>query len=204
MERMPANSDLKNMMNNRVGTLYHYDSYTFSHSLRVAAIAGQIAESMSWRTDFVKRVCAAAMLHDIGKTRVPKRILNKPDPLTDRELRMMQSHTLLGYFSLSRFPVFDNIKDIVLCHHERYDGMGYPFGLKKNRISLESRIIMVADAFDAITSHRVYQRAVSSDYAVQEINHNVYSMFDPQVVDHFNRVISGLSDIRQAYSRNVE
>ncbi len=191
MEWMPESSDLKKKVTER-GIIYHYDPYTFNHSLRVAALACRIARSMSCDSGFINRTLIASILHDIGKALVPKTILNKPGFLTGKELRLMKLHTLLGYFSLSRYPVFDSVKQIVLSHHERYDGMGYPFGLKNDQISLEARIITVADTFDAITSNRVYQRALSVESAFSEINRYACSMFDPYVVDHFNSVVEAL------------
>ncbi len=186
MSMIQNTSGLKSLLATRIGILSQYDQYTFNHSLRVAKLSAQIAESMSCDGNLLNRVSIAALLHDIGKTFIPKNILNKPGFLTNDERLIIQTHSLFGYMHLSQFKVFDCVKDIVLHHHERYDGQGYPYGLKQERIPMESRVIMVADTFDALTSNRVYHKAMFFNNALMEINRNVYKRFDPLVVDHFN------------------
>ncbi len=189
MERMPENLSLNHRVQEKAKRLHHYDSYTFGHSQRVALLSVQIGERFSWSSKRLKRLCVAALLHDVGKLFVPKTILNKPSHLTLNERKLIRSHTVLGYYSLYNLCDLNGVKEFVLFHHERYDGLGYPFGLKKECIPLESRIIMVADTFDAMTSHRVYNRASSFENGILEINQQVNRMFDPRVIDHFNRVV---------------
>ncbi len=169
-----------------IGLLYQYDRYTVGHSLRVAQLSEQIAVSMLCSRTLIERVCIAALMHDIGKIFIPKHILNKPGSLTQHERTIIQSHALFGYMILGQFEALETVKDIVLHHHERYDGQGYPHGLKMERIPVESRIITVADTFDALTSNRVYHGAMFYREAQSEINNHSYNMFDPLVVEHFN------------------
>ena len=185
MDIIQKKSKLKNMRT-EVGRLFQYDLYTFNHSVRVAKIACIIAKSLNCNNNLINRIFVAALMHDIGKIFIPKYILNKPGLLTNKERTIIQTHTILGNILLSHFAEFSNIKHIVLHHHEQYDGQGYPCGLKKEEIPLESRIIMVADTFDAVTSHRAYHSAISVEKAISEINRQIYVMFDPNVVEHLN------------------
>ena len=177
------------------------DPYTFSHSLRVTEIAVLIARDMGLHEDRVRMIHEAAYLHDIGKVGIPDRVLNKAGRLTREEMRYMQAHPRIGYNVLSRLPLFKDIAEIVLCHHERWDGLGYPAGMQGEEIPLESRIIAVADAFDAITSDRPYRKGQSLEFGIQEIQRHREDQFGPRVVDHFMniskkipKVIDTLSD----------
>lgn len=181
-------SRINNIVTIRIDVLHQYDQYTFNHSLRVAELAAQLAINMSCENKLINTIYIAALMHDIGKIYLPKNILNKPGLLTHEERMIVQSHSILGYLFLNQFTVFDHVKDIVLHHHERYDGNGYPSGLKKDRIPLGSRVIAVADTYDALTSERIYHKAVFYKDALLEIHHHEYDMFDPVVVDHLTRM----------------
>lgn len=161
------------------------DPYTFSHSLRVTEIAVLIAADMKLSSERIRVVHEAAYLHDIGKVGIPDRVLNKAGRLTREEMRYMQAHPRIGYNVLARLPLFRDIAEIVLCHHERWDGLGYPAGLKGRKIPVESRIIAVADAFDAITSDRPYRKGQSMEFGLEEICQHREEQFGPLVVDHF-------------------
>lgn len=164
------------------------DPYTFSHSLRVTEIAVLIAKDMCLPEKQIRSIHEAAYLHDIGKVGIPDRVLNKTGKLSREEMRYMQAHPRIAYNVLSRLPLFKDISEIVLCHHERWDGLGYPAGLKGERIPLESRIIAVADAFDAITSDRPYRKGQSMEFGVLEIQRHREDQFGPRVVDHFMNI----------------
>ncbi len=192
-----SQQNLKDILTACIEMLYQYDQPTFNHSLRVEKLATLIARSMSCSRNLVNRISIAALLHDIGKINIPKYILNKPDSLSSDERLIIQTHALFGYIQLSQYTVFDYIKDIILHHHERYDGQGYPYGLKKHRIPFESRVITVADTFDALTSSRVYHEAMLYNNALLEINRNVYKRFDPWVVEHLNYISK---DVRRGYT----
>jgi HD-GYP domain-containing protein (c-di-GMP phosphodiesterase class II) len=127
----------------------------------------------------------AAMLHDMTKLELPKAILNKAGPLTDDEWQKIQRHPELGYDMVRNAPFLRQAGEIILCHHERYDGGGYPRGLKGEEIPLTARVFAVADAYGAMTSDRPYRKAVSHAAAVREIRGSAGTQFDPRVVDAF-------------------
>lgn len=161
------------------------DPYTLAHSLRVTQIATLIAKDMKLPRKQIKVIHEAAYMHDIGKVGIPDRVLNKAGRLSREEMCYMQAHSRIGYNVLVKIPLFRNIAEIVLSHHERWDGMGYPSGLPGNDIPLESRIIAIADAFDAITSDRPYRQGQSMEYGIEEIQKHSGDQFDPSVVNHF-------------------
>ncbi len=161
------------------------DPYTFSHSLRVTEIAVLIATDMKLPVEKIRTIHEAAYMHDIGKVGIPDRVLNKMGRLTRDEMQYMQAHPRIGYNILSRLPLFKGIAEIVLCHHERWDGLGYPAGLRGEEIPLESRIIALADAFDAITSDRPYRKGQTTAFGIEEILRHREDQFGPRVVDHF-------------------
>lgn len=146
-----------------------------------------------------------ALLHDLGKTAVPKAILTKPGPLDDGEWQAMRSHPREGYLSLlERLPIGDML-DVVLYHHERYDGSGYPDGLRGEEIPILARIFAVADAYDAMISDRPYRKATAPETAREEIVRCAGTQFDPVVVDffcqHFAELREGLAREEKAAVR---
>lgn len=169
-------------------TLDARDPYTYSHSERVAALSVLIASEMDLSEEDVEKIHIAAHLHDIGKIGVTDVVLNKDGRLSKDEIIQMQSHSLIGHNILKKLDIFEEIANIVLHHHERYDGAGYPDNLKEENIPLESRIIAVADSFDAITSDRTYRPGSSYEAGFEEINKHVDEQFCPVVVWYFNRV----------------
>jgi putative nucleotidyltransferase with HDIG domain len=169
------------------------DPYTYEHSFRVAEYSECISKSMGLDKATHQRVHYAAHLHDIGKTGISDAVLNKPGLLTIKEMKEMQTHSRIGYNILTSIPIFSSISKIVLYHHERMDGLGYPEGLKGNQIPLESRVIAIADAFDAMTSNRSYRKAMLAEKALEEINKHKGEQFDPELVDSFNNVYPQLN-----------
>ncbi len=170
-------------------TLDARDPYTFEHSFRVAKYSEAISVAMGLDSEIHERVHIAAHIHDFGKVGVSDKVLNKPGKLTKEEMEEMQLHSRIGYNILQRLPLFRKLSNIVLYHHERVDGQGYPEGLSGVTIPLESRIIAVADAFDAMTSDRSYRAGRSFEDAAREINEHSGEQFSPIVVEHFNRVL---------------
>ena len=168
--------------------LSRHDLYTANHCIRVSHYATIIAKSISNDKNLIDRTYASATMHDIGKTIIPESLLNKPERLTKEERVTVQSHALAGYNLLNRFDELSPVAKIVLHHHERYDGHGYPSGLENSHIPLESRIIMIADTFDAITSDRTYHDASSREKALAEISSQASGMFDPTIVEHFIKI----------------
>ncbi|MGA2140972.1 MAG: HD-GYP domain-containing protein [Brevinematales bacterium] len=164
------------------------DPYTFSHSERVAAVSLLIAREMKLPEKELEIVHYAAHLHDIGKTGIPDSILNKPGRLDKNEVFIIQKHSSIGGTILSRLPMFGEIADIVIHHHERFDGLGYPSNISGKDIPYQSCIIAVADSFDAMTSNRPYRKGLSFEYAREEINSHSGDQFNPGIVDVFNRI----------------
>ena len=160
------------------------DVYTGSHSSRVAELAAKIAQRMSLPGEEIELTRLAGSLHDLGKLAIPEEILRKPGPLTDAERLVLERHPQIGYRMLESLGV-DPVADWVLHHHERWDGAGYPEGLPGERIPLGARIIFVADAYDAMTSERVYRSRLTDEEALEELERCAGSQFDPSVVQAF-------------------
>jgi HD-GYP domain-containing protein (c-di-GMP phosphodiesterase class II) len=154
------------------------------HVHRVADLAVDLGTGLGLREDDLERLRLAGILHDVGKIHLDPAILGKPGPLRPDELELMRRHPELG-FAMTRNRLDPKVSEAILYHHERYDGRGYPFGLTGEEIPILSRIVLVSDAFDAMTSTRAYQPALPVDYAVEEIRGNAGSQFDPQVVEVF-------------------
>jgi diguanylate cyclase (GGDEF)-like protein/putative nucleotidyltransferase with HDIG domain len=164
------------------------DAYTGSHSERVALLAGEIAESLGLSTDETELIRLAASLHDLGKLAIPEEILRKPAALTDPERLVLERHPQIGHRMLESLGV-EPIAEWVLHHHERWDGGGYPTGLGGEEIPIGARVIFVADAFDAMTSNRLYRPALSHVEALAEVERCSGTQFDPDVVTAFLAVI---------------
>ena len=160
------------------------DAYTGSHSQRVSELAARIALQLGADVELVELTRLAASLHDLGKLAVPEEILRKPGPLTDPERMVLERHPQIGFRMLESLGV-DPVAEWVLHHHERWDGTGYPDGLHGDSIPLGARIIFVADAYDAMTSERVYQRRLTDEEALRELNRCAGTQFDPEVVAAF-------------------
>ncbi len=170
------------------------DVRTNQHSIRVAEYSVLIAQEMGcykwWqRNKFLSNLRKAAQMHDIGKIGVPDAVLNKVGRLTDEEYVKMKSHVLSGAEILKDFTLVENVVDGTRYHHERYDGKGYPDGLKGEEIPLFARIIGVADAFDAMTSNRVYRNHMDTDYVMNEMVRGRGKQFDPDALDAFMRLV---------------
>jgi len=165
------------------------DAATEGHSERVANLTMAIAQEMNVPEDRLVDIQRGALLHDVGKIGVPDAVLRKPRTLSRREWQAMQRHPLLAGILVSKVGFLEGALPILLYHHERFDGSGYPFGLAGDRIPLEARIFAVVDAYDAMTSDRPYRKAVGREHAVGEIVAHSGSQFDPVVVDAFLRVV---------------
>lgn len=157
------------------------DPYTSGHSTRVADISLSLAQGLGLQGSQLEIIHMAAHMHDIGKIGVPDEVLTKEGTLTDAEWQLIQMHPQIGYDILSRSVALSEIADIVLYHHERWDGKGYPCGLKGNDILLGSRIIAVADAIDAMLSPRPYRDAMTVDACMHQIKINSGKQFDRRI-----------------------
>jgi diguanylate cyclase (GGDEF)-like protein/putative nucleotidyltransferase with HDIG domain len=160
------------------------DVYTGSHSQRVAELAARTARRLGLPDEEVELTRLAASLHDLGKLAIPEEILRKPSPLTEPERIVLERHPQIGFRMLESLGV-DPVAEWVLHHHERWDGSGYPDGLPGERIPLGARIIFVADAYDAMTSERVYRRRVIPAEAIAELQRCAGTQFDPHIVTAF-------------------
>ena len=159
------------------------DPYTAGHQNRVAKIAQAIAKKMNLPDDRIQGILVASMIHDVGKISVPSDILSKPGRLSEVEFELVKQHPKTGYEILKGIDFAWPVAEIVLQHHEKMDGSGYPQGLKGEEIILESRIITVADVVEAMGFHRPYREALGLDAALEEIRNNRGILYDPQVVD---------------------
>ncbi|HQI79463.1 MAG TPA: HD-GYP domain-containing protein, partial [Petrotogaceae bacterium] len=175
----------KDIIMTMINILEVHDVYTKGHSNNVADIAVKIARAMDMNRQDVLMVYWAGLVHDIGKILIPQAILNKPSNLTDAEYEEIKKHPEYGYIFLKKQEELKQIAEIVRYHHERFDGKGYPKGLKGEEIPLFSRIISVADAYDAIISLRPYRAPLSAEQAREEIFKNSGTQFDPKIVSVF-------------------
>src|SRR3954451_17221680 len=164
------------------------DSYTRSHCQTVSQLCAVIAAELGFEGDRLSRMRLAGLLHDVGKIGVPDAMLHKPSRLDDAEYEVMKRHSLLG-FDIVQAADMPLEATWVRHHHERFDGGGYPDRLAGDAIPLESRIILVADAFEAMTSDRPYRKAPGQDFALAELRRHAGAQFDPAVVDALGRVV---------------
>ncbi len=163
------------------------DAYTKGHADRVSTISIQLAKAIGYtQTDALKR---AALMHDIGKISIPEAILNKNGPLTEEEFKIIQTHPQTGYDILCQSAAFRDIIDIVLFHHERFDGKGYPAGLKAHAIPIGAQILCTADVFDALTSDRPYRSALSAKEAIRLMKNQMASHFNPELVLALEKIV---------------
>lgn len=172
-----------------MSTLDARSQETEEHSRRLADISESIAGRMGLPSHQKDQLRLLSMIHDIGKIGINDAVLNKPGPLTDEEWEQMRQHPRIGYRIALSVPELAGVADYILTHHERWDGQGYPFRLAEEQIPIVSRILAVADAYDAMTMDRVYRKAGSHDDAVEEIQRCSGSQFDPQVVEVFAEII---------------
>jgi putative nucleotidyltransferase with HDIG domain len=161
------------------------DSYTRGHCQRVMEVACEIANRIGCNEEEIETLKYAAILHDIGKIGIHAFILNKEGTLNDNEYSEIKKHPLIAYNILKDIKFLGKGLDAILQHHERYDGSGYPNGLKGKDISKLGKILCVADAYDAMTSDRPYRSSMGDEAALREIEKCKYTQFDPEIADVF-------------------
>jgi putative nucleotidyltransferase with HDIG domain len=161
------------------------DHETEGHTLRVTQKSMELARAMGLADEALAQIRRGALLHDIGKMGVPDGILLKPSPLTDDEWLLMKRHPSMAYEMLASVTYLRPALDIPYCHHEKWDGTGYPRGLKRDEIPLGARIFAVVDVWDALTSDRPYRKAWSKQQALEYIRLQSGKHFDPQAVEAF-------------------
>ncbi|NLM21195.1 MAG: PAS domain S-box protein [Peptococcaceae bacterium] len=172
-----------------MATMYAKSQETKEHANRLATLSKMIGEELNLQQKSMDELELFAMLHDIGKIGIDDRILNKPGKLNDKEWIAMKKHSEMGYRITMSSPELQSIAYYILSHHERWDGKGYPQGLKGEEIPLLSRILAVADAYDAMTEDRIYRKAMRRDQAIEEIKKNAGTQFDPCIVEIFTEKV---------------
>lgn len=182
-------TSLKSTIEAMSRTMEWRDPYTAGHQKRVANISAAIGNELGWDDDRIQGLYMGAMVHDIGKVAVPAEILTKPTRLTPIEMKLVQVHPETGYQILKDLPFSWPIADMVRQHHEHIDGSGYPLGLKGDEITLEARVLSVADMIEAMSSHRPYRPARGMAAALAEIRTLSGTWFDPVVVEAAFRVV---------------
>ena len=169
------------------------DAYTAGHSQRVSDMAMIICKLMDLKEDDVQKIHIAAHLHDIGKIGISDAVLLNKGKLTENEWMQIKRHPEIGAEILSKSKHLNELKDMVLYHHERYDGKGYPVGISGVAIPVGARIIAICDSIDAMTSNRCYRKAHDLDYCYREIRNNLGKMYDPiigqYVLDNWDRIV---------------
>ena len=174
---------LHEMIETLANVIVARDSYTAGHQKRVANLASAIAAKLNLSLHTIEGIHLSALIHDIGKIAIPAEILTKPTGLSNFELAMLRNHVQTGYDILKNIHFPWNLAQIVLEHHERIDGSGYPNGIKGDSICEEARIIAVADTVEAISSDRPYRKSRGIDAALEEIRVNSGKLYDAKVVD---------------------
>lgn len=177
------------LLSSIMATMYARSHETEAHAIRIEKNCLKIGERMQLNQRQMDDLHLYSMLHDIGKVSIDDRILNKQSKLTEREWAIMKTHPEIGCRIALSVPEIASIADYILSHHERWDGTGYPRGHKGEEIPLLSRILAIADAYDAMTEGRIYRKAISSEEAIEEIRKNTGSQFDPEIVDIFLEII---------------
>jgi len=184
---------LRKTLNDIISTLASIietrDPYTSGHQKRVASLATSIAKEMGLDNDKIECIKIAALIHDIGKINLPTSILTRPGRLSEIEYDMIKTHAQLGHDMISRVEFPWPIADIMLQHHERIDGSGYPGGVRGKHIVLEAKILAVADVVEAMASHRPYRPSLGINKALEEINRGRGKLYDPKVVDACTKLI---------------
>jgi putative nucleotidyltransferase with HDIG domain len=169
--------------------LEYRDRETEGHSRRLVELSTQLATALGLGTDEIDHLRRGALLHDIGKLAIPDEILLKPGALNDAERRLMQQHPVFAKQMLSRVSFLQPSIDVAYCHHERWDGLGYPQGLKGEAIPLTARLFAVVDQWDALASDRPYRKAWTKEEMVVYFRENAGKIYDPQIVKVFLSII---------------
>jgi putative two-component system response regulator len=177
------------------------DEETGAHILRMSAYSALLAEEVGLGAQEVELIRVASPLHDVGKIGIPDRILRKPGKHTPAEFEIMKQHTVIGHRTLSGtgYALLDTAATIALCHHERWDGSGYPEGLAGERIPMAGRIVAIADVFDALTTRRIYKPAFTLEHSLELMRASSGTHFDPELFAAFLRRIDDILAIRSRF-----
>jgi len=190
--------DLLNSMRTLLMVVNAKDRYTYGHSERVMHYSVEIGKKMAMWEWEIQNIMIGALLHDIGKIEISREILNKPGKLTGAEWNAIRQHSIWGADMIRPVSSISGAVDIVLYHHENYDGTGYPYSLSAENIPLGARILRLADSFDAMTSTRPYKKSVSIDGAIQDIKMHKGTFYDPDVADAFIEYLVEINNFSEA------
>ena len=179
----------KALLNTLITVLEGKDTYLKGHCVRVARLSVTLAEELNLPPDMIEVIRSAALLHDIGEVGVCDVALLKAGKLTEDEWKQLKQHPVIGYKLISELKFFRAEEPLILHHHEHYDGSGYPDGLKGDQIPFGSRVITLADAYDAMTSPRPWRVRFTEEQAINEIRNNVGKQFDPELARKFLEIL---------------
>jgi len=191
----------------RLGVAAEYrDKETANHIKRMSHYCALLAEGLGWSAEKVNGMLWSSLMHDVGKLGIPDAILQKPGRLTAEERRIMEYHTVIGGNLLkgSEVPVLKQSRIVALTHHEKFDGTGYPRGLKGEEIPIEGRITILADIFDALSSKRIYKEALVEEEVLCILGEGQGSFFDPKILNIFFRHLDAAREIRDRYVDRAE
>jgi len=173
------------IINHLLNLISQHDMDTARHSYKVASMAVAFAIKLNLSLQIIEDTSTAALLHDIGKIKIPKNILNKPGKLTENEFQLIKKHSQYGFDILQNINQLKHIAEAVLCHHEKFNGKGYPSGKAGNEIPLIAQILSIIDVYEAITSDRVYRKAMTQKEAFQVIYDGMEIHFNSKLVKKF-------------------
>jgi putative nucleotidyltransferase with HDIG domain len=193
-----AQQSAQDAVDSLVSMLQLHEKDGRGHATRVARLAVALADELGVDDDHIAELECGAMLHDVGKLDMPVEILSKPAPLTDAEWKVMRTHPQVGYDLVKKLPRFAGCAEIVLAHHEAYDGSGYPHGLKGNAIPFGARILTIADSYDSMTHPHTQRPPMPASMAVREIERCSGSQFDPDAAAALGRVLVHAAEERTA------
>jgi HD-GYP domain-containing protein (c-di-GMP phosphodiesterase class II) len=191
----------------RLGVAAEYrDKETANHIKRMSRYCALIAEGLGWPAEDVNGMLWSSLMHDVGKLGIPDALLQKPGRLTAEERRIMEYHTVIGGNILkgSKAPVLKQSRVVALTHHEKFDGTGYPRGLRGEEIPIEGRITLLADVFDALSSKRIYKEALVEEEVLCILGEGQGSFFDPKILNIFFRRLDAVREIRDRYVDRAE
>jgi putative nucleotidyltransferase with HDIG domain len=187
---MPANpAYLDSMIRTMLSMVEAQDAYTAAHQRNVSNLACMVANQLGWNAMRIEGLRFAALIHDIGKISIPSQILHKPTMLSELEFKFIKMHCITGSNIVENIESPWPLARIILEHHERLDGSGYPYGIKGDSILLESQVLSVADVVDAIIMHRPYRPAIGMDAAISEIENHKNTAFNGDVVEVCTRIL---------------
>jgi diguanylate cyclase (GGDEF)-like protein/putative nucleotidyltransferase with HDIG domain len=168
-----------------MNALVEKSSRELMHSKRVSILCEKIAKHLYYKNEFINQIRIAGLVHDIGKIGIDEKILNKKSSLDESEWESIRKHPEAGWRILSSVKEFSELAEFIFSHHERWDGKGYPRGLRAEKIPVEARIITIADSYDAMTSNRSYRTRLSEDDAIEELKNKAGQQFDPEITKVF-------------------